>query len=162
MRPTKVNFIKKPKLEPQTEYKRVWWLLWLIPISFPKYKLLGNMVFDVCFSDGSIHRITVLKGYICDLASIPRLFWMFYTPDGTYRYIAVAHDIIYQSELYIRIVADKIFKLGLTLLPNQVKKLFHKSVRVGGYFVWKSHTEKSKSEAMKFLNVEILQEGEIA
>lgn len=154
MKPVKVKFIQKPKTSPCHTYERKWWVLWLFNVQNPKIKLEENMIVDIVFDNGVVKRITIKKGYICDLASIPRFLWSFYTPDGVYRYIAILHDLLYQAELFDRSICDDIFKLGLTDLPKDAEIMFYKSVRLGGWLVWMKHTEKSIKEARKFAKVE--------
>ncbi len=40
---------------------------------------------------------TVPKGYVTDLASVPRLFWFVLPPFGRYSQAAVIHDYIYNT-----------------------------------------------------------------
>lgn len=43
------------------------------------------------------HRITVPAGFVTDLASVPRLVWSFYPPDGPWVKAAVVHDFLYDT-----------------------------------------------------------------
>lgn len=43
-------------------------------------------------------RITVPAGFVTDLASIPRLVWSFYPPDGPWVKAAVVHDFLYDTQ----------------------------------------------------------------
>lgn len=42
--------------------------------------------------------ITVPAGFVTDLASIPRLVWSFYPPDGPWVKAAVIHDFLYYTQ----------------------------------------------------------------
>jgi hypothetical protein len=152
-KPTSVKFIKKPSIKPIHKYERKWWVLWLINVQVPEYELEDDLVAEVTFDDGSTKRIAAKKEYKTDLASVPRVFWSLYTPDGVYRYIAILHDILYQTELFSRDVCDSIFKLGLTDLPSDSEKIFYYAVRVGGWNVWRKHTTTSIEENKKYLEV---------
>ncbi len=61
---------------------RVWWLnddAWWEPAGQPAA------------------RVTAPRGFVTDLASIPRLFWSVLAPDDQYAYAAVIHDWLYWS-----------------------------------------------------------------
>ena len=75
--------------------------------------------------------ITVPKGYITDLASIPRICWIFIAPFDVAR-AAVIHDILYEKinvgfeagalhkRSPYRRIADKVFLEGMkSAFPNQ-------------------------------------------
>lgn len=48
-------------------------------------------------------RLTIKKGFITDVASVPRIFWSLgYSPDGMYRGAALIHDLLYQLEGRVR------------------------------------------------------------
>jgi hypothetical protein len=153
-KPTSVKFVQKPMIKPMHKYERKWWVLWLINVQVPQYELEDDLVADVTFDDGSTKMIVAKKWYKTDLASIPRIFWGIFTPDGVYRYIAILHDILYQTELFSREVCDSIFRLGLTDLPSDSEKIFYYAVRVGGYFVWKNHTKESIENNKKYVRIE--------
>lgn len=154
MKPIKVEFINEPKIKPITEYERKWWVLWLIPVSNPKYKLQEDMEVLITFDNGKVFNIVVKKDYECDLASIPRIFWTIYPPDGLYRYIAILHDILYQSEWFSREINDMIFKVGMHEdVPKSTRNIFYNAVRVGGWAVYKGHTKESICEAKKYIKV---------
>src|SRR6266404_482109 len=53
--------------------------------------------------------IVIPKGFHTDLASVPRLFWTFFPPDGKYTYGALPHDYIYWTQTRTREATDKIF-----------------------------------------------------
>jgi hypothetical protein len=77
--------------------------------------------------------ITVPIGYITDLASIPRLCWMFIAPFDVAR-AAVVHDILYEKinvgfsagallkRSPYRRVADKVFKEGMMSSQPNISK----------------------------------------
>ena len=55
-------------------------------------------------------QITVTKGFVTDLASIPRLLWRILPPFGQYTEASVTHDFLYKKGLYSRKTCDKIFR----------------------------------------------------
>ena len=58
-------------------------------------------------------RVDVPRGFVTDLASIPRLFWSLLRPDGEYAYPAIVHDYLYWTQTTTRDAANQIFKLGM-------------------------------------------------
>jgi len=57
--------------------------------------------------------VTVPRGFITDLASIPRIFWSLLRPDGLYAYAAIVHDYLYWTQTTSKEVADTILKFGM-------------------------------------------------
>jgi len=97
--------------------------------------------------------ITVPAGFVTDLASIPRLVWSFYPPDGPWVKAAVIHDFLYYTQgdgiwgktvgvppgrRYSRAESDAIFweamaELGIGLWGRFV---IWSAVRLGGWIGW--------------------------
>lgn len=90
----------------------------------------------------SIGVITVPKGKVTDLASVPKLLWGIFPPYGRYTESAVVHDYLYAIG-HNRKEADKIF-LEL-MLNNGTSKLraypMYLAVRCFG---WLAYKKKSK------------------
>lgn len=98
-------------------------------------------------------RIVVPAGFVTDLASIPRLVWSIYPPDGPWVKAAVVHDFLYDTQgdgcwwrtcgvernpPYSRREADRILLEGMAdrgigWLERHVIWL---AVRLGGYAGW--------------------------
>lgn len=78
------------------------------------------------------------KNFISDLASIPRIFWTFYPPFGTYTLASIIHDYLYSKEgswqVSSRKEADKIFLqiMEKTKVPKFTRLLFYCAVRLFG------------------------------
>lgn len=47
---------------------------------------------------GRDEEIVVPAGFVTDLASIPRLVWSFYPPDGPWVKAAIVHDFLYDTQ----------------------------------------------------------------
>jgi hypothetical protein len=103
------------------------------------------------FLSPTLGRIEVEPGFDTDYASVPRLFWSIYPPDGSYRAAAVIHDWLYWNlatePLGPRITreqADQVFLEALTALeiPWARRHLLHKSVRAGGWLPWLRRTRE--------------------
>lgn len=151
MKPVKVEFLNTPKVIPIPKYKRCWLTLGLLNCLVPNYRLEEDMEVNITFDNGKKFLLIIQKGYECDLASIPRFAWGIYPPDGNYRYIAIVHDILYQSESFTRLTNDEILRLGMhEKVPNDVRDTFYKAVRIGGGFVYMSHTKESIKESNKY------------
>ena len=53
--------------------------------------------------------IAVPAGTITDLASVPRILWVIFPPNGRYAKAAIVHDYLYAQALYSKPVADAVF-----------------------------------------------------
>ena len=55
---------------------------------------------ELIYVAGAARRetITIPAGFVTDLASIPRLVWSFYPPDGPWVKAAVVHDFLYYTQ----------------------------------------------------------------
>lgn len=65
------------------------------PLPRKKYRVAKNF-FQWFNMHGKTYRIDIEKGYITDLASVPRFLWVLYPPDGLYRAAVIVHDLIFQ------------------------------------------------------------------
>lgn len=154
MTPIKVEFLNHPNVVPKTVYKRCLFTLWLLKCTYPNYRLDADMQVIITFSNGQKFFLVIKEGYECDLASIPRFLWSIYPPDGNYRYIAIVHDILYQSESFTRKINDNIFKIGMQEnVPNDVRDTFYKGVRVGGGFVYLKHKKESVKKTHEYFTL---------
>ena len=101
-----------------------------------KFELCENLVVNTkC--DGCI---TVPKGFICDLASIPDILYPLgfsFHHEAIIR-ASIVHDYLYQIKKHVRKRADEIF-LEL-MLEDGLSKVraytYYWAVRVGGRFYW--------------------------
>ena len=102
----------------------------LTPSGFKTWELTEDFI-----QNTSIGQIKVPKGFKTDLASIPRFLWILLPPFGRYSQAAVIHDYLYESKLYTREEADKIFR-ELMLRYGTYKwkaKIMYHAVRVFGF-----------------------------
>lgn len=111
--------------------------------------------------DGITYRIRVPKGFVTDVASVPRWAWSFsgITPDGLHRNAAVIHDVGYmwqgkfppgwfqklEDMKWVNVEAtwsrEEIDKLFLRIMkacgvPPKTRALMFWAVRVGAWFAW--------------------------
>lgn len=86
--------------------------------------------------------ITVPKGFVTDLASIPRPLWIFFPPFGKYNEAAVVHDYLYSVQNTTglnRKLADKIFKFIMKEcgVDCATREVLYLGVRNFGSVFWK-------------------------
>lgn len=105
---------------------------------------------DLTYQTLAGDTITVPAGFITDLASVPRIFWDLFPPDGPWTEAAVVHDTLYftrggadlwngrrcigRSQPYSRADCDAILReamadLGVGLVS---RTMIWAAVRVGG------------------------------
>jgi hypothetical protein len=61
----------------------------------------------------STEIITVPRGFVTDLASIPRFFWSAFPKTGPYMSAAILHDYLYWDQRCTRTQADEIFEIEM-------------------------------------------------
>ncbi|EBI1833225.1 DUF1353 domain-containing protein [Salmonella enterica] len=90
--------------------------------------------FELYPSDDESGVIEVPAGFITDLATIPRIFWILLPPDGKYAKVAIIHDYLYDNALRTKKEADKIFLDGMTVLgvPKRKRTVMYWAVRMFG------------------------------
>lgn len=95
-------------------------------------------------SDFGYGPIMVPKGTKTDLASVPRVAWSIFPPDGVWLEAAVIHDYLYATKglngVWSRKEADALFLEAMKDLGvNKTDRtLIHAAVRLGGGFAWGS------------------------
>ena len=98
--------------------------------------------------EGSENKIKVPVGFPPDIASIPRLFWIIYPPDGQYTQAAVLHDYLYNIQDRPRATADAIFLEAMQVLgvPFLRRKIIYRAVRLFGWIPWNNRARKKKKQ----------------
>ncbi len=109
---------------------------------------------DLSYTTGDgAEVITVPKGFVTDLASVPRIVWSFYPPDGPWVKAAIIHDFLYETQgtgiwhshtgnsrvaAYTRAEADGILKEGMADrgVGGWEQFVIWSSVRLGGSAGW--------------------------
>lgn len=88
-------------------------------------------------------NISVPKGFVTDLASIPRPFFSFLRPDGDYVYAAVLHDYLYWQQTTSRAVADTVLKVAMQdfEVPALTVTAIYQGVHLGGGAAWKNNRQ---------------------
>lgn len=109
------------------------------------------------FISPTLGRIVVEAGFDTDYASVPRLFWSLYPPDGSYTPAAVIHDALYfyqcapagNPRWITRAEADRVFLEAMTALgvPALRRRLLYTAVRAGGWLAWRRNRRWHAEEA---------------
>lgn len=121
------------------------------------YYLEDDLVWKPNLGSGLTHTITVPKGFVTDLASVPRLLWFKYSPQGRYAYAAIVHDYLYwvQDPNISKEEADKILKAAMidSGVPELTVKAFNLAVDKFGGSSWKKNTEAKKHGEKRILKI---------
>lgn len=64
----------------------------------------------------SIDVIQVPAGFVTDLASVPRMFWVILPPHGQYAKAAILHDYLYANAIGSKLYADEVFYEAMEVL----------------------------------------------
>jgi len=88
--------------------------------------------------DGDLPKVIVPKGFVTDLASIPRIFWASLRPDGDYAYAAILHDYLYWTQTSSRARADQVLEAVMRdfTITWVTRQAIFRAVRVGGSGAW--------------------------
>lgn len=100
-------------------------------------------------TDISVANIRVPKGFVTDLASIPRIFWSLLPPTATYAYPAIIHDYLYWTQPCDRAEADRILKIAMRELKVSSSRVhvIYTAVRSVGWLAWSTNeAAKRKGE----------------
>ncbi|MBS0164842.1 MAG: DUF1353 domain-containing protein [Nitrospira sp.] len=97
--------------------------------------------------------VTVPKGFVTDLASIPRIFFSALRPDGEYAYAAVVHDYLYWTQTRSRDEADDILKIAMEdfKVGTVTVGAIYAAVRVAGKTAWNGNAEKKAQGEQRIL-----------
>lgn len=92
--------------------------------------------------------IEVPAGFVCDGASIPKVFWSIIGSPMTGKYVqaAILHDFLYYIQTFSREHSDKIFLNAMKILgvSRLKRKIIYWAVRIGGKWAWNNH-QKTKT-----------------
>ena len=90
--------------------------------------------------------VLIVKGFITDLASIPRLFWSVFPPFGKYTDAAVLHDFLYRTQTLPRAIADGALMDGMKLCGVNwiTRQTIYRAVRAFGWAAWNENKKKLK------------------
>ena len=113
----------------------------LTPKGFKTWELVED--FKVETSKGVV---TVPKGFVTDLASVPRFLWWIIPPFGRYTQAGVVHDWLTWSQFFTRKETDTIFsELMIKYGTYKYKaKLMYRAVRTFGWIAWNRYKKIKK------------------
>lgn len=88
--------------------------------------------------------LKIPKGFVTDLASVPRLFRSLFPAHGSHSPAAIVHDYLYQmkgkipSKNLTRKQCDQVFLEAMKILnvPFWKRHLMYRAVRLGGWTHW--------------------------
>jgi hypothetical protein len=108
----------------------------------------------------STEIITVPKGFVTDLTSIPRFFWSAFSKTGPYMSAAILHDYLYWDQRCTRAEADRIFDIEMKSygVNDTSRKLIFSAVSDFGEGSWKSNTSAKATGEPRFLPENLLTE----
>lgn len=103
--------------------------------------------------DQDLPQVKVPKGFVTDLASIPRMFWSLLRPDGEYTYPAIIHDYLYWTQNISKEKSDLIFRLAMEdfNINSATSLIIYNAVSSGGSSAWKNNTDQRARGERRFL-----------
>lgn len=93
----------------------------------------------VVYASALLQRvIDVPKGFVTDLASIPKILWNVLPPFGKYDRPAVVHDFLYRFNGVTRAQADAVLleAMRVKMVPWFQRWVIYTGVRFGGWKPW--------------------------
>jgi len=126
----------------------------LIPFRSMDYWFLPDPLVWECPGDIPT-QILIPRGFVTDLASTPRLFWILFPPIGTYGVPAIMHDWLYWTQPVTRKVADSTFRLAMFEMGTAAWKRFviYSSLRAFGWIAWRNNTAAKQRGERRVLGV---------
>lgn len=113
------------------------------PGLIPRPNRLWELAGPLRFKSNRYGLICVPKGFVTDLASVPRLLWAYLPPFGNYTRSAVIHDALYtfqqiNGQPITRKIADRILNeaMGDDDTGNWERNIIFIGVRLGGWLRW--------------------------
>ena len=105
--------------------------------------------------------VTVPKGFVTDLASIPRIFYSLLPPDGDYTVPAIIHDYLYWTQTTTRNQADNILRFSMQdyKIGPITRTVIYNAVHVGGGSAWTKNTEFKKEKGEKRVLTQLPQDS---
>lgn len=121
-------------------------------IDSPDLRMLSSGDWQLLASLSYFHRsgliITVPRGFITDLASIPRIFHSLIPQHGSHSPAAILHDYLYATQEMSRSKADQLFRDAMEDIGvNPVRRYaMYLAVRAGGWAAWNSRKAKMTAD----------------
>lgn len=107
------------------------------PLDDGIWEVMEPLVYQsqLLFDAGLKHIITVRKGFVTDLASVPRVPIFYVLFGNRAHHESVPHDWIYQTHCYPKSIADSLFKEMMIIRkkPFYIYHPMYMGVLLGGY-----------------------------
>lgn len=97
--------------------------------------------------------ITAPRGFVTDLASVPRFFWAAFPKTGQYMSAAILHDYLYWDQRCSRAQADRIFDIEMKSygVNDTSRALIFSAVSEFGSGAWQSNSKAKLEGELRFL-----------
>lgn len=136
------------KLEPSTKMK-----FGGIPVVRPfvdwDYYYLEGLLLWMPNPGQPFKPVHVPRGFVTDLASVPRMLWSIFPKTGRYAYAAIVHDYLYWTQDRTRDEADAVLAAAMedAKVPASTVKDFNLALGVAGSKAWNDNAAaKAKGE----------------
>lgn len=128
--------LRPPQIAPFGD--AVWWVL-----TEPLPTRIGR----------SSEIITIPKGFVTDLTSIPRFFWAAFPKSGPYMSAAILHDYLYWDQRCTREQADRIFDIEMKSygVNDTSRTLIYSAVSDFGASAWQANTTARSGGEIRYL-----------
>ena len=110
-----------------------------------KFQLTAPLIYQVAPE----RVITVPEGFVTDLASIPRVFYISTPPIGNYDLAAVVHDFLYSAQITTRAQADGLFRQAMQDcgVGRYTRTKMYLAVRLFGGAIWDRYAKDRQESA---------------
>ena len=98
-------------------------------------------------------RIVVPSGFVTDLASIPRAFWVLLPKNDRHMVAAIVHDYLYWKQTCSRDEADEVLRLAMrdARVPKWKEEVIYRAVRLGGGAAWQSNASARAAGRLRII-----------
>jgi hypothetical protein len=121
----------------------------------PMYFLLKPITWKPNADQTGYSAVTVPVGFVTDLASVPRLFWSIFRPDGLYTYPAIVHDYLYWTQNISKDAADNIFQFSMQDIgvDRVTTTALYQAVHLAGQSAWNENTHLKSLGEKRMLSI---------
>jgi len=98
-------------------------------------------------------RVTVPRGFVTDLASIPPVLQSLIQQNGPYLLPAVVHDYLYWKQTCTRAQADRILLLAMieNKVPSVHRTAIYNAVRAAGSLAWADNARERSAHLLRII-----------
>lgn len=120
----------------------------------PTYVVLADLPWKPVKATAQLQPVTVPRGFVTDLASVPSPFWSIFRPDGDYAYAAILHDYLYWIQDRKRGDADAVFLSVMTELKinDFHAEILYLAVNKLGGLAWEKNQQLKASGEIRILS----------